>query len=243
MIDVLDVTSVAPGVGYVYRWVNLVNGKMYIGSHCGSNPAYTASGKAIKLAFEKYGMSSFKREILYVGPEYREKEQELLLRVNAKDNPIYYNIKNEALGLITTGPDNAMYGKFGADHPAYGFRHTEENKRTWAEAQTGENNTFYGRKHTPETLDLIRSKLTGELNPFYGKTHSEETRKLSSDRLKGKPAYNKGVPMSDAQKDKLSEAAKKRNKEKVACPYCPKQLDKANAAKWHFDNCKQKKKE
>ena len=39
-----------------------------------------------------------------------------------------------------------------------------------------------------------------------------------------KPSWNKGLKM-----------------EKIECPYCGKFIDKLNAKKWHFDNCKMKK--
>ena len=41
-----------------------------------------------------------------------------------------------------------------------------------------------------------------------GKHHSEETKKKISEAMKGKPAHNKGVPMSEEQKKKLSEINK-----------------------------------
>jgi ssDNA-binding Zn-finger/Zn-ribbon topoisomerase 1 len=28
--------------------------------------------------------------------------------------------------------------------------------------------------------------------------------------------------------------------DKIECPYCGKMMDKLNAKKWHFDNCKLK---
>ena len=48
----------------------------------------------------------------------------------------------------------------------------------------------------------------GENNPFYGKQHSSETRKRMSESKKGKPAHNKGIPMTDEQKLKISESRK-----------------------------------
>ncbi len=43
-----------------------------------------------------------------------------------------------------------------------------------------------------------------ENHPMFGKCHSEETRKKLSEAAKGRVAPNKGVPMSDEQKAKLS---------------------------------------
>ncbi|MBO0558944.1 hypothetical protein EXQ37_03675 [Clostridium botulinum] len=44
----------------------------------------------------------------------------------------------------------------------------------------------------------------GSLNPFYGKTHSEQTKKRISIKNYGKISPNKGKPMSEDQKLKLS---------------------------------------
>ena len=50
----------------VYKTVNLVNGKYYIGVHKTDNPYddYIGSGKLIKRAIKKYGKDSFHKEII-----------------------------------------------------------------------------------------------------------------------------------------------------------------------------------
>jgi group I intron endonuclease len=86
-------------LGIVYKWTNLINGKIYIGSHKGSqDDEYTASGIAIKNAFKKYGFENFKRDILYYGKDFRELEEFILEEVDAINNPLYYNMKNGAIG-------------------------------------------------------------------------------------------------------------------------------------------------
>ena len=96
---------------------------------------------------------------------------------------------------------NKKKGKKGIDHPMYGKHHSDETKQKLREANTG-------RIQSEETRSKISDALMGEKNPFYGKTHSEESKKKMSESRKGKPAWNKGVPMSDAQKVKLSESRK-----------------------------------
>jgi hypothetical protein len=56
---------------------------------------------------------------------------------------------------------------------------------------------------------------TGENNSFYGKHHTEESKEKNRAAHKGKPAWNKGIPMSDEQKEKLrqSKSGKKASEE------------------------------
>lgn len=175
MIDVLDVPGVAPGVGYVYRWVNLVNGRMYIGSHDGSNKNYRASGVAIRKAFEKYGHENFRREFLYVGDNFRQEEERLLRLVDAANSKSYYNLKNTAVGFGSS--DNPNLGRFGADHPKFGKSMSEESKKKMSDARKGDSS--WGR--------------SGEKNHNFGKQFSAETRKKIGDAQRGL----KRAPMPD----------------------------------------------
>ena len=88
--------------GIVYEWTNLVNNKKYIGSHKGSaHDGYTASGKLIKYAFDKYGMDNFIRRVLYFGKDYKELEEFCLEEVDAMNNENYYNLHNFSSGGFT----------------------------------------------------------------------------------------------------------------------------------------------
>ena len=51
----------------VYKTTNTVNNKIYIGVHSTNNlnDGYLGSGKTLKLAFKKYGIKNFKRDILF----------------------------------------------------------------------------------------------------------------------------------------------------------------------------------
>lgn len=75
--------------------------------------------------------------------------------------------------------------------------------------------------------------ISGVNNPMYNKNHSEETKLQWSKIRKGKPALNKGIPMSEEQKQKL-----RKPKPITQCPYCNKSGDIGNMIRWHFDNCK-----
>ena len=84
-----------------------------------------------------------------------------------------------------------------------GSTHSEEAKQKNAEWHKG-------RKYSEETKALLSELRTGESNPFYGKHHDPETIEKNRQAHLGKPAWNKGVPMSDEMKKKLSHARKGR---------------------------------
>ena len=90
--------------GYVYKWVNNLNGKWYSGSHKGAtDDGYTGSGICFKRAVNKYGIENFTRHVLYEGGDYRLVEQLHLESHKAKEDKNSYNLKNEAIGGKTGG--------------------------------------------------------------------------------------------------------------------------------------------
>lgn len=85
--------------GFVYKWINKINKKWYIGSHRGHpEDGYTAGGKLIKEAFRKHGIENFEREIISITDHYRELEEFILTELDAMNNPASYNLKNDSIG-------------------------------------------------------------------------------------------------------------------------------------------------
>jgi hypothetical protein len=90
--------------GYVYEWTNVKNNKKYIGSHYGSvDDYYTGSGKDFMKAYKKLPQDFLMQVLEYVSVD----DKKLLLEVekkwldtvpNIKDNPMYYNLNNDAAG-------------------------------------------------------------------------------------------------------------------------------------------------
>ena len=78
----------------VYKTTCLTNGKVYIGVHKTQDLSddYLGSGKLITRAIKKYGLDSFKKEILFVFDNEEEmfaKERELVTEVFVEDENTY----------------------------------------------------------------------------------------------------------------------------------------------------------
>lgn len=86
---------------YIYKIINIINGKWYIGKHNGKNPNYAGSGKLLKQAIKKYGKDSFKKEILencFTEEELNLKEQQWITDTSATTDPMSYNLANGGEG-------------------------------------------------------------------------------------------------------------------------------------------------
>lgn len=147
-------------VGYVYQWSNNINGKKYIGSHCGNNPWYMTSGIAIKNAFKKYGIENFTRIIIYVGPQYRTVEEDILTALDVRNTKHFYNQTNSSCGYEV------------------GHQHSEETKKKLSEKAL---------QKPPASASLRKKRsenAAGSNNSMYGKSFSKEHRNNISAGLK-----------------------------------------------------------
>lgn len=212
-------------VGFVYRWTNNVNGMMYIGSHNGSNPRYTGSGLVFRRAVARHGLDNFTREILYVGSEFREREEQLLIEVDAASDPMYYNLKNQAGGLISIGPANPMWGR---NDQSYGIV-------AWAKARIGKS---HEEVLGPEAAERIRqaSTLNGRK---VARTWIERTcphcgtiatgpvlDRFHFDKCKGARAFRRWRHLLETMTGPIE------------CPKCGIHGKNHVMYQWHFDNCK-----
>lgn len=80
----------------VYKTVNSINGKFYIGVHKTDNPndEYLGSGKLIKRAVAKYGEQNFHKEVLAIFENPSDAfELEKTLVAEALSSPLCYNLK------------------------------------------------------------------------------------------------------------------------------------------------------
>jgi len=79
----------------IYKTINLINNKIYIGQDSNNNPKYLGSGLLLRKAINKYGKKNFKKEILEFcnnQNELNEKEIYWIEKMNSRDLDIGYNI-------------------------------------------------------------------------------------------------------------------------------------------------------
>lgn len=158
-------------MAYVYLITNLTNNKKYIGSSRKSkvDKDYYGSGKAIKNALKKHGKENFTREILWEGEgDARDMETYYLLKFNAAENSMFYNMTNDARG-------NNL--------------HKEETKKTVSEKLTG-------RKYSQEICDKISKAKLGKSNPKKGKPDGPKPGVSFSHKGRISPNKGKGNPVA-----------------------------------------------
>ena len=188
----------------IYKTVNLINGKFYIGKDSNNYPNYLGGGKLIKLAIKKYGKNNFKKETIEECDsldELNKREIFWIDKLNAKDSrmgynildggeisPMYENTHTEETKLKMSdnhydcsGLNNPMYGKTFKDAWVEQGLSNKEIKKKWnkwlktrSELSTGKNNGMYGKSRF------------GIENPFFNKKHKESTKKKLRENSKTK---------------------------------------------------------
>ena len=88
----------------IYKTINLINGKIYIGKSCQNNKNYLGSGTILKKAIKKYGKDNFTKEVLEEGVtdhDYLcEREKYWIKICNSTNSDIGYNICLGGEGVI-----------------------------------------------------------------------------------------------------------------------------------------------
>jgi ribosomal protein L37AE/L43A len=248
---------------YTYLVKFKPTGKVYYGSRCRNytkfnrTPAddfwhiYTTSSNTINDLIEEYGKDAFEYEIRRTFDTVEEMsawETKVLKRCRVLERQDVWMNSNVAGKKILT---EAGAKVISATHK--GKPKSEDHKKNMSAAQKGKpkKSTVY---QSQEYKELMSKLKTGAGNGRYGKEVSELTRQRISDAKKGKQvAHNKGVPMTEAQKQKLRDkmlgrkvdtdvvarrVAKQtgQKREKLFCPHCKRDI----AVGWynrHGDNC------
>ena len=170
--------------GIIYKFTNRINGKVYIGQTIKEYQRYQAHKHC-------YGDSLLHRAINKYGFEnfdydVIERLDEELLDEREIFWISYYKSNNNKFGYNLTDGGEGSRGR----------KLTEQHKQKLID----------GRKNTPVSVET-KMKLSVIMT---GRIRSEEHCKHLSESLKGRAATNKGKPMSDKQKKKISETLKGR---------------------------------
>ena len=223
----------------IYKIVNLINNKIYVGSAVNFKNRFKTHLSRLKNnkhhsiilqnSWNKYGGDNFKFEII--------EECDKLILIKREQYYIdelkpYYNIckiagnslgrvvsdeTKEKLRIASTGRKHSNETKEKLSNSHKGIKHSNETKEKLK-------NINLGKKQTKETIEKRVSKTTG-------RTNSEETKKKMSDAHIGKKMssesiektrqanlgripWNKGKEMSEEQKLKISKTMKNNKKNK-----------------------------
>jgi len=242
----------------LYKTTNLLNNKTYIGIHRTDNlkDGYLGSGLALKNAIKKYGKENFKREIL----EFLDSYEELLERESILVNNDWI-IDDNNYNLKTGGQSAGILSKESKEKISQTLKNKYESGELipinrlseipWNKGLVG----FYSEDYRNKISEGLKGRLpwnkdlkgaqVGWNKGLYMGPQSEESKRKKSETLKerwkthkhhsiGVEPWNKGLKGAQEAWNKGVEM------EKIECPHCGKMSDKANAKRWHFDNCKMK---
>lgn len=171
---------------YVYKIINNINGKYYIGAHRSSimEDSYMGSGKLIQSAIRKYGKENFTKEILIVCSSEEEmyaKEAEIVNKV--------FCLSRETYNMAPGG----FGGTMAFNRKPHTVKHSEETKEKIRQAalnkkpiteetrnKLSENN--FSKRH-PEKQSQ-HAKLAGAKSRKNNPVHSEETKQKIRESIK-----------------------------------------------------------
>lgn len=168
----------------VYKIINIINNKEYIGYHQTNNldDGYMGSGKLIKRAIEKYGIENFYKEYIEIFDNKNDAEALEAILVNEE-----YTLREDTYNLNIGGNVRISYGK---NNPFFNKQHSEETLNYLRDINLGRNFTedddiiidgirFNSFAHLKQELKLSNSKLIQKiLEPGNGYVSRERQQKL-----------------------------------------------------------------
>lgn len=186
----------------IYKTVNKINGKIYIGKSTTNQIDYLGSGVLLQKAIRKYGKENFEKVIIEECNSIQhlnEREIYWISNLNTTDRKIGYNI---AIG--GNGGDTIT------KHPNRDEIIIKLKNRRYKVSEEGRKNISAALKGLPKS-ESHKQKLSAAIT---GKKASDETKqKLSQLRkgrgcgkdnpMYGKSAWNSGMNMSESHKNKL----------------------------------------
>lgn len=188
---------------YIYKTINLINGKYYIGMHSTDNleDGYIGSGKRLWYSINKYGKENFKCEILEMLPDrssLKDREKELVNEILLKD-VMCLNLKigGEGGGKLWNVEHAKKFHAAGGRSVRLIFHEIHNDKmkndieyRNRVIEKLKGNKSFLGKKHNEETKRKIGEsnsiKQKGEKNSQFGTcwiTNGKENKKIKKESI------------------------------------------------------------
>ncbi len=252
----------------VYKIINNINGKYYIGKHQTKylDDEYMGSGKLIKQAIKKYGKQNFKKQILFIydnEQDMNEKEKQL---VTISEET--YNICLGGYGgCIVLYKQHELYEQICKKISDAAIKRKEKISKRAKELHLDKKIGMYNKKQSEYQKEKVskiqKNKIISEeqkqkqknslrklfesegyIHPNKGKKRSiEQIQKQKATKLK--MGYYEsvnnpmfGVKHKEKSKEIMSEKAK--NRIKITCEICNRIIDKSNYIRWHGEKCKSK---
>ena len=167
--------------GYIYKFTNTVNGKIYVGKHKYSKPEldknYLTSGILINKAIQKYGLEKFRHEIICICDSLEE--------LNNKE--IYYI---SLLECMSPNGYNLTHGGDGISEPTEEIieknRLAHIGKKQSVESNLKRSESLKKVVHTKDWVNKIREANKGQII-------SQTTIEASIKRHKDTHWYNDGI--------------------------------------------------
>lgn len=212
-------------MGYIYLVTNKVNNKKYIGqSICKDIKSRWKQhkvkdsktiGNYLLSAYNKYGIENFTYKIICIcfDEDCNKYEEEYIKKYNTLV-PNGYNLQTGGKRFYVKKENKTILK--GENHPSYGKKLSEEQKKKLSERMKGINNPNYGKKMSQEQKHKISTKMTGKILKQETKEKIRITLTNSkhsiSPEIKNKISKamigKKRLPLSEETKIKIREKTK-----------------------------------
>ena len=163
--------------------------------------------------------------------------------------------RRPAISLAMTGVPKSQSHRAALSATRKGVLASEDTRAKMSATRKGRPSSMLGKTHRDESKAKIGAAQKGDKNYWFGKPlpdhvkaasiaactgrgDSEAVRRKKSESHLGEKNHWFGKPVSEERKAK--QRATLMANLKVNCPHCGKLCDKANATRWHFDNCKRR---
>ena len=191
---------------FVYKWTELSTGKWYIGSRakygCHPRDGYICSSKVVKKLIKDKPTNWYRDIFLMAEPnDARSYESELLIGLDAKKDPMSYNLHNGDGKFSTRGMNPWNKG-------------TKGLQIAWNKGLPTERQPGYQKSPTEEIRKILSEQKQGNKNPRYGKVPWNTGLKLGPqppELISKRTSWQKGTKRPAEVGQKISETKKKNN--------------------------------